>query len=500
MAVYIMNRMFEHVPGLFAWATLGAIVLFSWGTPEWVAVFIILFDTYWFLKTIYFSLHLRASFQEMRIRMKKDWIKELEALLPDQVRTPFGWRDVYHLVVIPMADEPYDVVAGSVRSLAAAHYAKEKMIIVLGTEARIPEAKKVAGRIAQEFNAVFFRFLVTEHPADVSDEIPGKGSNEAWAGKQAQKLIDGLDIPYDRVLVSSFDSDTQVYPEYFGVVTHTFVTCANPQRSSFQPVPLFVNNIFTAPALARIIAFSASFWHLIQQSRPERLTTFSSHTMPFRALTEIGFWERNVVSEDSRIFWQCFLHYHGDWRVEPVFYPVAMDANVAPTFWRTMRNIYKQQRRWGWGCENIPYLLSGFVKDPQIPMRKKLYCGFHIIEGFHSWATNAIIIFSLGWLPIMLGGSLFRVSLLSFNLPRVTRTIMMLAMVGIVSSAVMSIILLPPKPSWFKRRHYILYAVQWIISPLTLIIFGALPALEAQTRLMVGGRWRLGFWITPKFR
>lgn len=445
-------------------------------------------------------MHLRASFRELQNRMKKNWLKELERLKERHINVPFAWQDVYHLVILPMYNEPYEVVAESFRSLANANYPKDKLIVVLGTEMRVPEARATAERIKLEFDSIFFEFLITEHPGNLPNEIPGKGSNETWAAREARKLIDTRGIPYERVLVSSLDSDTQVYREYFGVVTHTFVTCKNPQRSSFQPIPLFVNNIFTAPALARVIAFSSSFWQLIQQSRPERLTTFSSHTMPFAALMQIGFWHTDVVSEDSHIFWQCFLHYHGDWRVEPIFYPVAMDANVAPGFWRTMRNIYKQHRRWGWGCENIPYLLSGFIKDPLIPLRKKLYWAFHIIESFHSWATNAIIIFSLGWLPIILGGSLFRVSILSFNLPRITRTIMMLAMVGIVSSAVLSIILLPPKPTWFKRRHYVLYALQWLLSPLTLIIFGALPALEAQTRLMLGGKARLGFWVTPKFR
>ena len=495
-----MTRIFELIPGLFAWSTLFAIVLFSWLTPDWAAIFIIAFDIYWLLKTLYFSLHLRASFRELRKRMKINWLEKLDGMAQDSIRVDFAWEDVYHLVILPMYDEPIEIVRESFRSLARVNYPKDKLIVMLATEERVADSQKTAERIAQEFGSTFFRFMITRHPSGLSGEIPGKGSNETWAALEAKKLIDELGIAYERVLVSSLDSDTQLYPEYFGVVTYTFLTCDNPQRSSFQPIPLFVNNIYTAPALTRVIAFSASFWHLIQQSRPERLTTFSSHTMPFKALVEIGFWHTDVVSEDSRIFWQCYLHYHGDWRVEPVFYPVAMDANVTPTFWRTMRNIYKQQRRWGWGCENIPYLLSGFLKDPLIPLRKKLYWAFHIVEGFHSWATNAIIIFSLGWLPIILGGSLFRVSLLSFNLPRITRAIMTLAMVGIVSSAIFSILLLPPKPSWFKRRHYALYLLQWILSPLTLIIFGAFPALEAQTRLMLGGKWRLGFWVTPKFR
>ncbi len=471
------------LPALLSWGTIAAVIAGSWLLPHAAAIFIILFDIYWLLKTIYLSLHLRATFKTMRANMQTNWLAKLTASQAGK------WEKVRHLVILPMAREPYQVVRESMEALAGANYPKEKIIFVLAREARVPESAQIAERIRQEFAPVFGNFLVTVHPDGLPGEIPGKGSNEAWAAQEAKtNIIDPARIPYEDILVSVFDADTQVMPEYFGVLAHSFLTVADPQRSSFQPIPLFTNNIYQAPALARVIAFSSSFWHMIQQSRPERLTTFSSHAMPFRALVEVGFWNRDIVSEDSQIFWQCFLHYDGDWRVEPVFYPVAMDANAAPTFWATMKNLYRQQRRWAWGgCENIPYFLEGFRKNKNIPRERKLYWAFHYIEGFHSWATNALIIFSLGWLPVLIGGAHFNFSLLSYNLPRITRAVMNLSMIGIVSSAILGMILLPPKPRWFRRRHYLLYAVQWLLMPINLIIFGSFPALDAQTRAALGG-------------
>ncbi len=491
-----MNRIFEMLPGVLAWSTILLMFLLSWLVPVWVAIFIILFDIYWLLKTVFLSFHLRATFKKMRENLKINWLEKLKSIVNGQ------WSNVYHLIILPMHKEPYEVVKETFGSLIKANYPKDKFIVVLATEECVGEpAQIVAKKIQEEFGDKFFKFLTTVHPSNLPGEIPGKGSNQTWAAKEVKKfVIDPLKIPYENILVSVFDVDTQVLPEYFGILTYNFFTCEQPERSSFQPIPFFTNNIFQAPSLARIIAFSSTFWHMIQQSRPERQTTFSSHSMPFKAVVDIGFWNTDIVSEDSRIFWQCYIHYNGDWRVVPLFYPVSMDANVAPAFWQTMANQYKQQRRWGWGCENIPYFLSGFGKNKKIPLRKKWYWSFVVMESFHSWATNALMIFALGWLPIILGGPDFNFTMLSYNLPQITRTVMTLAMFGIATAVVLSIVLLPPKPNWFKLWHYFLYSVQWLLIPLTLIIFGAIPGLESQTRLMLGGKFRLGFWVTPKHR
>ena len=490
-----MKRFFEMIPGILAWLTLVLMFVLSRYLPVWVSIFIILFDIYWVLKTVYMSLHLRATYSEMRRVMNVDWLARIrgERLPADGIR---------HLVILPMYDEPHEVVRESFASLLRANYPKERLFVVLALEDRAGgTAREVGRKIEAEFKTKFGALLVTHHPAGLPDEIPGKGSNETWAGKRAMEaLVAPAGIAPEQVLVSVFDIDTQVYPDYFSRLTYVYLKADDRARAIYQPIPLFTNNIFEAPMLARVVAFSTTFWQMMQQSRPERLTSFSSQSIPLQTLLDIGWWEKNIVSEDSRIFWQGFLRYHGDFRVEPLFYPVSMDAAVAPTFWGTMRNIYKQQRRWGWGAENIPYMLEGFRRDPLIPKGKKRYWTFQVLEGFHSWATNALIIFALGWLPVLLGGPHFGHSVLSYNLPNITRDIITISMVGIASSAILSVLLLPKRPGGIAVKDYAVFILQWVLMPITLIIFGAFPGLEAQTRLMLGGRFRLGFWVTPKGR
>ena len=145
-------------------------------------------------------------------------------------------------------------------------------------------------------------------------------------------------------------------------------------------------------------------------------------------------------------------------------------------------------------------ILFGFIKNTAIPFRTKLYYVAIQLEGFWSLATNPLIIFMLGWLPLLLGGPEFNTTLLSYNLPRMTRTLMTLAMTGLVGSAIISYSLLPPRPRGYGFFRSAGMALQWLLIPLTITIFGAIPGLDAQTRLLLGGKWRLGFWPTPKHR
>ncbi|MBI2609825.1 glycosyltransferase family 2 protein [Candidatus Giovannonibacteria bacterium] len=483
-------RVLEIIPGFFAWGTLLGMVLASWLWPLGAAIFIILFDLYWLVKTVYLSLHLRGNWKRMRHNLKMNWAERVENL---------KWDHTWQIVIAPFYKEPLEIVEAFVKSIANSKWPKERMILVLAAEERAgAEAKNIAETIREKYKNVFLHFLITTHPKDLPGELAGKGSNAAWAGEQVKKVVDSLKIPYEDIMLSCFDIDTQVPDQYFYILTYSYLTTETPERTSFQPVPVYNNNIWDAPAFSRVVAMSGTFWQMMQQERPERLATFSSHSMSFKALAEMGFWQRNNVSEDSRIFWNGLLYYKGDYKSEPMSYPVYMDANIGKNFWETVKNVYKQQRRWAWGAENFSYAVFGFLKIPEIPLRKKLFFTMIMLEGLWSWSTNALLMFFLGWLPLALGGEAFNSTVLSYNLPQATRLIMTFAMVGIVTSIVISTSMLPPRPGGIKKHKSLFMILQWLLMPVTLIVFGSVPALDAQTRLMLGKY--MSFWVTPKFR
>lgn len=433
----------------------------------------------------------------MNSNLKENWLERLKS---DPLRR--SWENIRHLVILPMYKEPLVVVRETFERLEKTAYPLDRLMVVLALEERAGEGAQEVGRaIEREFASKFGAFLITTHPKDLPGELPGKGSNEAWAGEQAkQKLVDPSGVAYEDILVSVFDIDTQVPPHYFSRLTYMYCTLENPVRAIYQPIPLFHNNVYEATALARVITDSCTFWNMMQQSRPHLMRSFSSQSIPFAAIAKIGFWIKDAVSEDSRIFCQGLLAYDGDFRVEPMAYPVSMDVNVGKSWWQSVINQYKQQRRWAWGVEDVVYTLMGFRENPRIPAKVKRFWTWHMIEDFYTWAVASLLIFALGWLPVVLGGPQFNDTLLSYNLPRITQWIVMISMVGILVSAFVSMKMLPPKPTGWRKRDYVPHILQWALVPLVLIVFGAFPALDAQTRLMLGGRFRLGFWVTPKDR
>lgn len=483
-------RLLEMVPGILIWATFIGAIAVSFVKPLWAVYFIIVFDLFWLIRIVYLLFHMLESWFKFRKNVKIDWREKLEQEVPN--------HDQYmHLVFYPTAGEPLSVLDKSFKELSKVNFNTKKIIPVLAGEERDKENfLSHAEAIVDKYKDVFYDIVVTVHPAFVPGELQGKSANNHYAGHEAQKYLDAKGFAYENVIVSSFDCDTHPHTNYFAYLTHTYSQQEDPTRASYQPIAIFNNNIWESHLFIRTFVNSTTFWLLTDLARPERLFTFSSHSMSFKALVDVGFWNKDIVSEDSRIFLQCFCHYDGNYKVVPMYIPVYMYSVWSGDFWPSMKAQYKQIRRWAWGVENFPYQAWYYLKVRNLPFKKGLHYLFNQLEGVYSWATAPILIFILGRLPLMTIEGHDKASVIAQNAPFVLEWMMTVAMIGLILNAILGTMLMPQRPREVSPWKWLLIAVQWITWPLMMVIFGSIPAIDALTRMMIGKY--LGFYLAPK--
>jgi len=493
-------RLLETIPALLVWGTLIGSIILSFFAPLIAIYIIILFDLYWLIKVVYWLVYLFISYKNYSRVIKINWLQKLKQEDPiSRDKANSHWNDLYHLIFLPTYKESFEVLNTTFKGLINANYPSEKMMIALGVEERDKEnGLIIANKIKEKYQSKFFQFFITVHPKNLPNEQPGKGSNNVFAAKNAKKEIDNLKIPYEKIIVSTFDIDTIVHKEYFGHLTYKFLTHAKPHNTSYQPVALFNNNVWQSNAFTRTVANGTMFWLLTDLSRPDRLFTFSSHSMSWKTLVDVGFWEPDLVTEDSRIFLQCFLHFDGNYTVTPMYVPVSMDTVETGSFFSSLVAVYKQQRRWAWGIEHFPYMVWHFWKNKKIPFFKKFKYFFNITEGMYSWATAPILIIVLGRLPLIFADRTTQSTVIAQNAPTVLHWLLTTAMIGLFVTAIMSLFFLPPCPKGESKHKYIYMLLQWVLFPINMILFGCIPAIDAQTKLATGKY--LGFNVTKKNR
>lgn len=546
-----VQRILEMVPGALTWATIIGMFALSFFVPVWVAVFIIMFDIYWILRTIFIAYYSVEGYRRLKSGKEIDWwercqnienpsnyekiilekiermedslrekeimtrkevkilkkeikrqkqylaeVKELEKI-KDQI---LDWREVVHVVMFPTASESAEVIDPAIQAVADCNFPNKQCIIILATEERESEEKRLkkVNYLKEKYIGVFRDFIVTTHVVG-DDEMKAKGSNATFAAKCLADYLKERRIDFKKVIFSNFDCDSVAHPQYFAALTYAYITDPKRLQRSYQPLPMYHNNLWDTNAFVRVIVTGSSFWHIFQSTRPEGMVTFSSHSEPFDTLAKVGFWPVNMISEDSIIYWKCFVYYNGDYKVKPIYLPISLDAVLAETYGKTILNQYKQKRRWAYGIENFPVIMRALVPNKKIKFWQKVKVAFEMLEGHHSWATASLILAALGWLPLILGGEQFNQSVLAHNLPFITRYLMMLAMTGLAVSMSLSFLLMPPRPKKYSRWRNAYMVLQWILVPIIAPLLGALPAIDSQTRLLFG-KYFGEFWVTEKIR
>jgi hypothetical protein len=491
-----MKRFYEILPGALVWITLIGSILFSYLAPLWVIYFVIVFDVYWLIRIAYYIPFLLDSWTRYRLALRRNWQAEVEKLP--------GYDQVYHLLMLPTWREGIEVIRGTLDHTLECSTPSDRIIVCLGGEekdkAHFLEIEK---EVIRDYSHRFKRLVTTIHPDPTgkADEIQGKGSNLNWMARQMAPILEEMRINPNTLIVSSFDVDTVAHPHYFACVTHAFLTSPDPTHNSYQPVVLYNNNLWDAKAPIRVSMFGTTFWLMSELARSERSMTFSSHSMTWRMLLDVGFWQKDIVSEDSRIFLQGLCRYHGHYSVTPIYLPVSMDSVDELGYVDALKSLYKQMRRWAWGVENFPYMAERFSADKEMPFRIKAAYLWKQLEGMYTWATAPLLITLLGRLPFWLASDQYRQFAIFQNTPFTLQWLMQLALIGAFVSAALALTILPKIPSHVSKPYAVVITIlQWALLPVTFVIFGSIPAIDAQTRHMLGGRFRLGFNVTSKLR
>ena len=543
-----VQRTLEMIPGSLLWATLLGMVFASWLAPVGAAMFVIIYDIYWIHLTAYVALFSTIAFRNLRRGQRINWwercarvlhveayrkeildraayigrvireepltwkekrilrrerkelavfAEELGELIPikDEI---LDYREIVHVVSLPTANEGPEIIEPALDAIAASSFPKSQIVVILATEEREPEATRLpkVKYLTEKFEGVFRDFIVTTHKVE-NGEMKCKASNVAFAARKLMGYLDERHIDYKNVVFSNFDCDSVVHPEYFSALTYSYITDPKRLQRAYQPIPMYHNNIWDTNAFVRVMVTGSSFWHMYQSTR-KSMVTFSSHSEAFDTLVKVGFWPINMISEDSVIYWKGVSYFHGDYEVKPIPLPISLDAVLAETYWKTLKNEYKQKRRWAYGIENFPVTMRALWPDRKVKLTKKLAVTIEMLEGHYSWATSPLIIAFLGWLPLFLGGVAFNQSVLAHNLPSITRILMNLALTGLILYVSLSFLMLPPRPKKYGRMRTILMFSQWFLAPL-IALLGAFPAIDSQTRMLLG-KYFGEFWVTEKMR
>ena len=395
-------------------------------------------------------------------------------------------QDIYHAIIITMYNETLDVLEPTVESVLASTFPKEKMIVTIAYEERGGEAgEKVAKALQKKYGKKFGYFLLSKHPDGLPNEVIGKGGNITWAGKNLQKFVDEKGIKYSDVIVTTLDSDNRPHKVYFDQVAYEYVVHEERLHMAFQPVSLFTNNIWDAPAVTRVVACTNSFWNLVCTMRPLDLRNFASHSQPLDALVGMNFWSVRTIVEDGHQYWRSLFYFDGDYEVYPIRAPIGQDAVLNDTLLKTLKAQWIQLRRWDYGASDVAYVADYmFSKKNKMHWDDLLPKFIRLLDGHVTLAATAPIVLFGGWVPLIF--NIESLDLLAHHLPSVVSHIQTFAMLLMVVSIILSMKLLPPKPARYKKTKHVLMVLQWIISPVIAIVYTSFCALYSQIRLMLG--------------
>lgn len=512
-----LYRFLEILPGLISYGAIILLFLLSWLHPVIGAVYLFTLISATLVKAIGVAYRTVQGNEVIKRATRIDWRGRIEDLetphdsyerLVASSNNSYHYEEhinnlkmlttmneqypkpskIYHIVIMTAYNEGAEILDPSIKAVEDTTFPNDHIIFVLAYEERGGEGiAQTVESLAQKYHSTFKEFLLIKHPANLSGEVVGKGPNLTYAGHAVAKYVAEKHLPVENIIVTSLDSDNHMHPKYLDCVAYEFITHPNRQRLSYQPVSLFTNNIWDAPAPSRVVAVSNSFFNVISTMRPHALRNFASHSQPLQALEAMNFWSKRTIVEDGHQYWRSLFFFSGDYSVLPIRIPIYQDAVIDTSFLKTIKAQFIQVRRWYYGASDVAYVGSRlFVsKNKRFMPFWQLFPKFlRLLDGHVTLAIMAPIITFGGWVPMIMNTSSH--NMVAYNLPNIISIIETIASIGLLITVMVSFRILPKRPAKYRKGRNLLMILQWILMPVTSILYQSIAAYYAQTRLMLG--------------
>lgn len=511
-----LYRLFEILPAVLSYGMILLLVVLSIFSPLIASVYLLLLIITMVAKAAGIAFDSVVGHRRLTYAQSIDWadrLKQLEQptasydavratqfrhfadrvhqenlrLVSDQESNFPRPSELYNAIIVAAYNEPLEVIDPTIKTLCESTYDTKRMIVVFAYEARGGDGiKETAQLLKQRYGSVFKEFMLVEHPDGLIDEVKGKGANITYAGKKLETWLEKQEIAQDKVIVTTLDCDNKPHKAYFDYVTYEYIVHEDRRHLSYQPIALYFSNIWDAPAPMRLIAIGNSFWTIVSSMRPHLLRNFAAHSQPMDALVDMDYWSKRSIVEDGHQYWRSYFYFAGQYSVMPIYVPIYQDAVVAKTLKATLIAQFKQLRRWGYGVSDIPYVATRlFTRKRTVPF----FAGFarfvRLIDSHVTLATIAILVAVGGWVPLLINPEAAR-DIAAHNLPEVLSYLQRTAMFGIFITVVLSLRLLPPRPARYRRTRTLGMILQWLLMPVTAIVYNAAASLTAQTHLALG--------------
>lgn len=524
-----LYRAFEMVPASISYGAFILLIILSLWSPLFAAIYLLMIIMTVLVRAVSILYHSIAGHRRLVRSMKVHWSERLADLEQPNVQqylrlhaparhSEYGIKahienmthvqdypseyprpsQLYNAVIVATYNESYDVLEPTIQSIAEATYSNDRFIVVLAYEERGgEETEKTARRLEKKFKNTFFEFIAIKHPRDLPDEVVGKGGNITYAARQLKTWLDAKKIRYENVIITTLDADNRPHPAYFDYVTYEYIMNLDRKRLAYQPIALFMNNIWDVPAPMRVLATGNTFWSIITSMRPHMLRNFAAHSQPMDALVEMDYWSVRTVVEDGHHFWRSFFHFQGHYSVLPIYIPIYQDAVLDVTLKKTFKAQFIQLRRWMYGASDIAYIAANlFTAKRNVRFWPTFVWFIRALDGYVTAASVSIIVAVGAWVPLLINSQAYR-DVVAHQLPDTVSVLQQWALIGIVIMVFQSFKLLPPRPARYKRRRTVFMVLQWVLMPLTAIGYLSVAALNAQARLFLG-KYLTKFDVTSK--